>query len=237
MNEKEIYFVENIDLVKSDLTHLNFELERKATNYFRIAVEAHSCLLRAMVQVLKGPTNFNIILLKQDQHKNMTYTFHINSNKPVYLEENIVPGCKKAWRFRTKELKDTSLSSKHNPKRWHEHYENEYLKNFFELLAMLQSDYFMKFYTQANTLSISDEDMKTLEWLHFEIRNAIEHFIPKDYGAPIYDLLKGSLICLGLSSQCLVDSGSLCATYDENEIKNLMSPAIEKIKELLKHAS
>jgi hypothetical protein len=98
MKEMGDYSVDNIGLIKSDLAHLNFELERDDTNYFRVATESHNVLYRAMIQVLRGPTNFGLIVRKKHHNEKKTSKFQINLRPPVTLEkENLVPGCKKSW--------------------------------------------------------------------------------------------------------------------------------------------
>ena len=221
------YFIENLDLIKSSLIHLDFELKRDGIDYYRIASESHNILLKSMVQVLRGMNNFGLAGRK----KNSSYICEVNFEKPVLLKKDIIKGCKYAWRFKVKELEKYSFEDDELKK--YDGEDNNHLVSFFELLAMVQSDYFMKYNNQAKTLILSDDEMNTLEWLHIDIRNSLEHFVPKSYGATITKLLYSSVLCLENSSLCLIGSGNIYVTYKESEIEKILGPSLNKIKELL----
>lgn len=71
---------------------------------------------------------------------------------------------------------------------------------------MIQTECFMAQFMHSAVVPVCDEDMKTLEWLHEEIRNEYEHFIPKSYTAPVQDLLAAAELCLHLARKLLFDS-------------------------------
>ncbi len=56
---------------------------------------------------------------------------------------------------------------------------DDYLRGFYDLLAMIQAPCFMLQYTHSAVVSVSDTEMQLLEWLHEKIRNDFEHFMPK----------------------------------------------------------
>ena len=80
------YFIENLDLIKSSLIHLDFELKRDGIDYYRIASESHNILLKSMVQVLRGMNNFGLAGRK----KNSSYICEVNFEKPVLLKKDII---------------------------------------------------------------------------------------------------------------------------------------------------
>lgn len=82
----------------------------------------------------------------------------------------------------------------------------DYLIGFYDALAMIQTKCFMGQFVHSAVVPVCDEDMKTLEWLHEEIRNEYEHFIPKYYTAPVQDLLVAADLCLHLAHKLLFDS-------------------------------
>lgn len=221
------YFIENIDLIKSSLIHLEFELKRDGIDYYRVAIESHNIFLKSMVQVLRGMNNFGLAGRKI----NSSYICEVNFKKPVLLEKDIIKGCKYAWRFKVKELEKCPFED--DELKRYDGEDNNHLVSFFELLAMVQSDYFMKYYNQAKTLILTDDEMKTLEWLHTNVRNSLEHFIPKSFGATITELLYPSFLCLENSSLCLIGSGNIYVTYKESEIEKILKPSLNSIKELL----
>ncbi|RLC17031.1 MAG: hypothetical protein DRI57_10390 [Deltaproteobacteria bacterium] len=59
-------------------------------------------------------------------------------------------------------------------------------------------------------------------------RNEYEHFIPKIYLAPIYDLLYVSNVCIDISKKLIFESGNI--TIYENERQKKIEDLLQKIK-------
>jgi hypothetical protein len=203
MKDKE--FINNVDLIEKNLKHIEFELLLENPSYFRIAVESHSALLRAIVQSLKGGSNFPIDKKIGEEKK---FVCSINDSPPVMIKKEKVGNCKKAWKFSNPTSIDVNEIDENNLSRDNDDYE-KYLVSFYDLLAMIQCDYFMKFFSGAETIVLTNEDLVTLEWLHEKIRNEYEHFIPKSHGAPINDLIYSSILCLDICKRLLVETSNI----------------------------
>lgn len=97
---------------------------------------------------------------------------------------------------------------------------NDYLLGFYDLLAMIQTPCFMFRYSHSAVVSVSDSQMKLLEWLHEEIRNDFEHFIPKTLLASCDDCLHASEVCLRLTTDILTKSNNVMPSgIEELQIK------------------
>jgi|LGVE01.1.fsa_nt_gb hypothetical protein len=64
-------------------------------------------------------------------------------------------------------------------------------------------------YSHSAVVSVSDAQMQLLEWLHEEIRNDFEHFIPKTLLASSDDCLRASETCLRLTIALLTKSNNV----------------------------
>lgn len=194
--------IENLSLVANGLLHIQFEAGREASSYFRIAREAHQVLYRAMVEALKGSANF-AITLRQSKEKSCQY----QKGDDPWMEIHKVPPSKKGgmWRFSEPSACDpvvfTDSEREVDP--------GDRLIGFYDALAMIQTGCFMDLLTISKVIEVSDEDMRTLEWLHERIRNVYEHFIPQGYLAPVSDLCGASKVCLTLASRVLFESGNV----------------------------
>jgi len=202
---KDAEFINNVDLIENNFKHIEFELSLRNPSYFRIAIESHNALLRAMVQALKGGSNFPIDN-KLDKEK--TFICSINNSPPVIIKKKKVKGCQNAWRFTEPTPVDPNEIDESNKSRYNDDYK-KYLVGFYDLLAMIQCDYFMKYFSSAETIIINNEDLATLDWLHEKIRNEYEHFIPKSYGAPTNDLIYSAIMCLDICNKLLVETSNI----------------------------
>ncbi len=175
-----------------------------------------------MVEVLRGTSNSIVTNKFSDKEKKMVFKV---GNKPEVLIKKVnVEGCKYAWRFSSPQIISNYKISNSDIR---DVEDNDYLIGFYDLLAMIQCDYFMKYHTQATTVIINESELKDLEWLHQEIRNKYEHFIPKAYGAPINDLLYVSQICIRICEEILVNPTNIYFMYNDKFFKNY----IKKIKQ------
>jgi hypothetical protein len=95
---------------------------------------------------------------------------------------------------------------------------DDYLISFYDSLAMIQTECFMHKFVDSKEVLVSDDEMKQLEWLHENIRNEYEHFVPKSYSAPSLDLIELTILSLHLSKKLLFDSKNV---YPLDEYKHL----------------
>ena len=195
--------VDNLFLIENTLDHILFEQERETTSYVRLACEFHSLLYRSMVEALRGTANLAITGHPKDKKRSVMYQRGDMVWKEIHKEN--LTGCKLAWRF-SEAVECEAPEIKENG----EHYLfDNYLKSFFDLLAMIQTECYMGHYVMSQVIHVSDSEMKSLEWLHERIRNEYEHFIPKLYLTYKNDLINASKICNKLSIQLLFHSGNV----------------------------
>lgn len=106
---------------------------------------------------------------------------------------------------------------------------DDYLISFYDALAMIQADRFMHLYFMNRVVSVTDDEMKLLEWLHEGIRNEYEHFVPKAYMAPVSDLLKITILSLRLSRESLFDSKAVIASDGYEQCAITIDSVIDKL--------
>lgn len=192
--------ISNISLIENNLAHILFEMRQSQPSHFRIAREAHQCLLRSLVHALNAG---NGLAITTSLGKRPSFQ-HQRGNEPwKEVHKESIGGCAHAWRFSAPAPCPPPEGER---KRITE--PGRRLLAFYDLLAMAQSDIFMGQYTFSRPLSVADKDMKTLEWLHENVRNEYEHFAPKFYSAPITDLVAAAELCLRLTEELLFRSGN-----------------------------
>lgn len=219
--------INNINLVENNLIHLNFELGRDNPSYFRIAREAHQVFYRSMVEALKGSASIAITGRPKDKKRLAKYK--IGNSPFMEIHKVNIKECKKAWKYSSPtpcEIPEEKNKRSEIPPF------DDYLKNFYDVLAMIQTKCFMTRYIMSKPINVSDDEMKSLEWLHESVRNEYEHFIPKFYSAPILDLLEVSLICIDKTEKLIFESGNIF----QSDIPDTIKILIEKIKLKIQHA-
>ena len=197
--------IDNIKLIRNNLRHINFELVSNKPSPMRIAKECHQLLLRMMVEALRGTANL-AITGRPTKDRKYWYRGRPNDSWKVIQKENI-EGCSKAWRYSEPVLE----SPPGFPERENSDLPlpDNYLLGFYDLLAMIQAPCFMLRYSHSTVVSVSNTEMQLLEWLHEEIRNDFEHFIPKILLACSDDCLRASEICLRLTIDLLTKSNNV----------------------------
>lgn len=204
--------VSNLLLLDNNLHHVGFELSRKRPSYFRIARESHLALLRAMVEALRGTANLAIVEpRKKKRNKDRTTTYQVGSQPWQQIQRIAVTGCQKAWRLSAPvPCAPPSFTSSPSAKNTTKHTPpDEILIGFYTLLAMIQSDCFMVHSYGTTSTQISDEELRLLEWLHENIRNEFEHYIPKSYWVGTPGLVAASHLALRITQWLLRDSGTI----------------------------
>ena len=168
--------IDNLNLIENGLLHIRFEHSRDEPSFFRVAREAHLILYRSMIEALKGSANLAIISRpsKPREHK-----YQIGDEPWKEIHKVRVTGCNVAWRFSEPAQCEPPIINydlqPDLPNR------DDYLISFYDALAMIQADCFMQQFIYSKTVQVSDIDMQRLEWLHEDIRNKPEHFVPKSY--------------------------------------------------------
>lgn len=221
-----VYFehLTNLKLLKNNLNHIGFELDRSRPSFARIGKEAHLCLNRAMVEALKGTAN--IAITGRPKSKNRE-AFYKKGNGPHYkIVKETVNNCKKAWRY-SKPIVWPEDKIKFERINYKVYNFDDYLINFYDLLAMIQTECYMYRYLDSKPIHVTDEDMVLLEGLHEQVRNEYEHFIPKSLSLPKHDLMLASLLCLNLTKNLLYNSGNVYKY--ERGIKTHLTESIKKL--------
>lgn len=218
--------IDNLTLIENCLLHLQFEFSRDRPSFFRVAREAHLTLYRSMIEELKGPAN---LAITGKRSKNRSCKYRIDGKPWQEVYKVPVEGCKKAWRFSQPapcEKPHLNFDPYGNKK------EKDYLIGFYDALAMIQTECFMNRYVHSKFFPLCNSDMKVFEWLHEEIRNEYEHFVPKIYLSPIKDLINGSNLCIELSKNLLVESGNVIFfNASANQFETLFFEVLNSIQQ------
>lgn len=220
--------INNLNLIENGLLHIRFELSRDEPSFFRVAREAHLVFYRAMIEALKGSANLAITSRPSKSHE---HKYQIGDEPWKEIHKLPVTGCNVAWRFSEPAQCEPLIINYELqpdlPKR------DDYLISFYDALAMVQADCFMRQFIYSKKVQVSDIDMQRLEWLHEDIRNGYEHFIPKSFSAPINDLVELTDVSLRLCRDLLESQmviPSLLPSY--RRLKELIENSIQQIQQL-----
>ena len=223
--------IDNIRLIKDNLNHIRLELLEINPYYFRIAKESHHILYRSMIEALRGTANLQITYNKKEKRKH-THYYKIDNAPWVKIQKVKISNCKFAWRF-TEPIK-CDPPENISDSNWDEISHEEFLIDFYEALAMIQSECFMKKYYMSKMVSISDLEMRNLEWLHIRVRNSFEHFIPSTWIIGKIELLDVSLLCLTLSKELLFESQNIIYHQSMSDLSDSINYSIIKLNEIRK---
>ncbi|MFH0989813.1 MAG: hypothetical protein V1799_07345 [bacterium] len=193
--------IDNHRLIYNGLEHVEFELTRSTTSYFRVAREAHQVLYRSIIASLRGTSNLSVTG-KPSGRREHRYQFNQGSVQEIHKQT--IPGCKKAWRFSAPITVQSHFQGGHT-----EMPSEDFLIPFYDALAMVQADCFMHRFVDSIAVKVSDQEMSILEWLHEAIRNEYEHFVPKAYSSPIKHLLQAAQLAILKAYACLLDSNNV----------------------------
>jgi hypothetical protein len=203
--------VSNLLLLDNNVHHVGFELSHKRPSFFRVARESHLALLRAMVEALRGTANLAIVVPHNKKRNRVRTTKFQLGTQPWHQVQRVdVTGCRKAWRFSVPTpCPPPTFASEPHAKKPVKEMPDEILIGFYELLAMIQSDCFMVYMSGATAAKIKDEELRLLEWLHENVRNEFEHYIPKAYWIDTSDLLAASHLALRITQWLLRESRTI----------------------------
>lgn len=216
--------VDNGILIEDSIRHLLYEFEQPKPRYFRVAKEAHHALYRAMIEALRGSNNLSITGRK---NKNRTVKYKFGDGPWMEIKKEKVKGCKYAWRY---SQPHECSEPKSEPVEKYTSKNDDFLIDFWDALAMIQAEPFMHQYVDSRCVKVTDKEMQTLEWLHREIRNEFEHFVPKFYLAAETDLLNASKICLTIARELLFECGLILQPFLPNTLENLIDAARTKVE-------
>ncbi len=197
--------IDNIKLIRNNLRHIDCELVSNKPVLMRVAKECHQLFSRMMVEALRGTANLGIT--GRPPTKTREYWYQKSADPWKAIQKENIDGCSEAWRYSepvlglppcSTEREGASLSPP-----------DDYLRGFYDLLAMIQAPCFMLQYTHSAVVSVSDTEMQLLEWLHEKIRNDFEHFMPKILRVSSTDCLRVSEICLRLTINLLTKSNNI----------------------------
>jgi hypothetical protein len=219
--------IDNIKLIRNNLRHIDCELGSGDPSPMRLAKECYQLFLRTMVEALRGTANLAITGKTTKDRKH----WYKQSDDPwKMIQKQSINGCIKAWRY--SEPVPESPPTHEEEEGAAEPLPNDYLLGFYDLLAMIQAPCFMIRFVHSAVVPVSDAEMQLLEWLHENIRNDFEHFIPKTLLASTDDCLCSSETCLRLSFDLLTKSNNI-APYKIDDIPTALqaiSAAISALK-------
>lgn len=195
--------IDNIKLIRNNLRHIRCELDSDEPSSMRLAKECYQLLLRMMVEALRGTANFAITGRLQGDRKH--WYRHGDSPWKMIHKESIA-GCRMAWRYSEPVLESPPPRPEQGSI---ERTQEDYLIGFYDLLAMIQAPCFMLRYAHSAVVSVPDSEMKLLEWLHENIRNDFEHFIPRTLLASSNDCLRAAETCLRIAVDLLTRSNNI----------------------------
>ena len=217
--------VDNLCLLENSLSHILCEIERHLPLYFRVAKESHLVLYRAMVEALRGTAKIQVTGRSADKKKVVHYK--IGEEPWCKIEKVKIEDCKHAWRYSAPLKIDNPPLSENNDELFKP---SDFLKGFYELIAKVQTVCFMCQYVNSKPIQITNDDMLLLEWLHEQIRNEFEHFVPKLYSVHKEDLINSSALCLELSFKLLFESHNIIPSSDITTIKQSIEKSLKRLK-------
>jgi hypothetical protein len=224
--------IDNLALIRNGLFHNEFEIKQENPSHFRIARESHLVLYRAMIETLRGSSNI-VVTMQRPEDKPVRY--QAGDEPWMEIHKQAVPGCHKAWRYSQPKPSDPPPEQGLGGSRGAEAAFNRlktHLSGFYSALAMIQTGCFREQYADhSQVVEVSDDEMQTLEWLHENIRNEYEHFVPKFYGAPAEHLKLASILALNIASKGLFRSGNVL--FLDTEQRAALEAGFDTILKLL----
>lgn len=193
--------IDNQKLIANGLCHIQCEMLSSAPSLFRIAREAPLVLYRSMIEALRGTSN-NVVL----ERAGIRLYFYKLGTKPWKKIERAENTRGRAWRFSEPAdvvVPEVGLFGKRRKQR------EDFLIGFYDALAMVQVECFMSHFVNAKPALISDAEMEALSFLHGQVRNIYEHFVPRSYSATKDELITASRTALKVAEFILMESGNV----------------------------
>jgi hypothetical protein len=181
-----------------------------------------------MIEALRGSAN---LAVTGQPSKTRQHFYQIGNEHCKEIHRINISACSFAWRFSEPVNVDFPVIA---PKP-----QNalsgilDYLIPYYDALAMIQAECFMSRFVHSKVIPVTDDDMKMLEWLHENVRNEYEHFVPKYYLAPVADLVYSSTICVQLSDKLLFLCGNVIMHDEVSRMKGLFENIEKSLSKLL----
>ena len=218
--------INNIKLIRNNLRHIACEIASNEPSPMRLAKECYQLFLRMMVEALRGTANLAITARPT---KDMKHLYLQGDDPWKLIQKENIEGCNKAWRYSKPVLELPPILEEKEGSA--ELPSGGYLLGFYDLLAMIQTPCFINRYSYSKAVSVPDAEMQLLEWLHENIRNDFEHFIPKTLLASSDDCLRASEACLRISSALLTESRNI-TPYNIDDLPTQLHTACVSILDL-----
>lgn len=224
--------IDNLRLIENNLLHMRFELDRKNPSCFRLAREAHLLLYRTMIESLTG-SNWQNVTEHRSRNNSVEYKIGDKPWQEIHKPKNK----KGAWRFSDPVVCQQPPDSRINDAFFKTLFRSPHkarLIGFYDALAMIQTECFMRGFMFRKSILISDEEMKTFERLHEDIRNEYEHFKPKFYRVGVHELVMAAELCLSVSKVLLFESVNVIFhTVTKESLKELLESVFKGVTLLL----
>ena len=195
--------INNRVLIRNNLRHINAELDSTKPSPVRIAKESHQLPSRMMVEALRGTSSGPVVGRPQ---RNRKYWYTKDNDPWMVIQKEKIEGCCRAWRY-SEPVPETPPC--YHEQRTSKTQRDDFLVGFYDLLAMIQAPCFMHRYVLSEVVPVSDKEMQLLEWLHEEIRNDFEHFIPRMLLVCSDDCLSAAELCIQLATDLLTKSNNV----------------------------
>jgi hypothetical protein len=221
---REYEEISNFALIRNNLRHIDCEIQSDEPSMMRLAKECYQILLRIMVEALRGTAN---LAITGKRIKDKKHWFSQGDCPWMMIHKVAIKGCGKAWRYSEPVAEIPRKKGVNSDKE----ILNNFLLDFYDLLAMIQTPCFMIRYVGSAVVSVPDCEMKLLEWLHEEIRNEFEHFVPKKLLVASDDCLRASETCLRISTDLLTKSGNIMP-FEVDELPAGIGVAFRAISDL-----
>jgi len=221
--------ISNLTLIDDGVRVIEYQLSRKRPSYFRIARESHLLLLRAMVEALCGSANLGVLGPPKDKIRSVKYRAGNEPWKEIQRES--VPNCRYAWRYSAPTPCTPPPLPPPGPTALPPR--DAHLLGFYDLLARIQAGCFMCHIFGARPVTVADGELRDLEWLHEQVRNEFEHYVPKGYVVGVPALLGASSIALRLSEWLLYSSGSVLLHRPPRGLQTRLSTLHPRVTRLL----
>lgn len=196
-----------------------------------------------MIEALKGSDSLDV-LKSEGKNTKPRCKYSFGDDKWFEVIKEAVPGCKKAWRYSSPQCckrpddTPTEATERENKEENLEDECQEYWQQdliaFYPALAKIQTECFMYRSFDSKRVRIDDEDMQLLEWVHENVRNKFEDFLPMSFSVPKRTSVRTASLCLQIADQLLFESGNVLFTRDEqaDRVRNSVARTLAHLGQL-----
>ena len=217
--------IDNLSLIEDNINHIRFEIDSNESFYFRISKESHLLFYRCMIEALKGTANLQVIYDKRKKRKR-THKYKLGEQDWKEIKKITIDGCNRAWRYSEP---NPCEAPDIRPRNWDDINSENFLINFYDALALIQTECFMSKYIHSQPIAINDIEMKEFEILHELVRNSFEHFIPSTWIITKEELINRAILCLNKSYSLLFESNNIIFHNSVDSLKTKMLDTRESL--------